>query len=138
MTKKAGCLTLLGVFLFIVVIAAIIALAPEESKKPSSTTSSATIDLEASVRFDGSQFIITNQDSFDWTTVKLEVNSGLLTGGYVLKVKRLEAGHVYTVGALQFAKGDGTRLNPWKVKPQKFSIWCDVPRGKGFWYGEFN
>lgn len=139
MSKKAGCLTLLGIiFLFLILIGVIIALQSEESKKPSPRTSSATIDLEASVRFDGSQFIITNQDSFDWTTVKLEVNSGLLTGGYVLKVKRLEAGHTYTVGALQFAKGDGTRLNPFTTKPQKFSIWCDVPRGKGFWYGEFN
>jgi len=137
MTKKAGCLTVLGIFLFIVVIAAIIAFAPEEKGKKPSRTTSASIDLQANVRFDGSQFIITNRDSFDWTSVKLEVNSGLLTGGYVLKAKQLEAGHTYTVGALQFAKSDGTRLNPFTTKPQKFSIWCDVPRGKGFWYREF-
>lgn len=137
MTKKAGCLTVLGIFLFIVVIAAIIALAPEEKSKKPSRAPSATVDLEARVRFDGSQFIITNGNSFDWTSAKMEVNSGLLAGGYILKVKRLEAGHTYTVGALQFAKSDGTRLNPFKTKPQKFSIWCDVPKGKGFWYGEF-
>lgn len=137
MTKKAGCLTVLGIFFFIIVIAVIVSLGPEEESKKSPKTSSTTIDLQAGVRFDGEQFIITNQDSFDWTEVKMEVNSGLLAGGYILRENRLEAGHTYTVGALQFAKSDGTRLNPWKTKPQKFSIWCDVPRGKGFWYGEF-
>ncbi len=41
----------------------------------------------------------------------------------------------YTVGVMQFAKGDGTRFNPFTTKPQKFTIWCDTPRGNGFWGG---
>ena len=140
-SKKTGCLVLFGLFAFIVIIVAIVSFSgndktPEKTKKPPTTTST-TLDLKATVKFDGKQFIISNEDYFDWTNVKMEINSGLITSGYILREKRLEAGHTYTVGALQFAKGDGTRLNPWQVKPQRFSIWCDRPGGKGFWYGEF-
>lgn len=131
--KKVGCLVLFGIFLFVVILAGIIALAPEEKTEAPSET----ITLRTQVKFDGAQFIITNQDSFDWTHVKMEVNAGLLTGGYILKTGRMESWNTYTVGALQFAKSDGTRLNPFTTKPQKLSIWCDVPGGNGFWYGEW-
>ncbi len=134
MTKKASCLTVVGaVFLLFFAIGLIIALHSDQDRKSSSRTSAAIIDLEASIKFDGIQFVLQNQDSFDWTNVKLEVNRGLFARGYVLKVTRMEAGYIYTLGASQFAKGNGTRLNPIKVVPGKFSIWCDVPGGRGFW-----
>lgn len=127
-----GCLIFLGV---IVIIAFIIFSGGdgenEKETKPSS------IDLTASVSFTGTQFVIINLDTFDWTNVRLEVNSGLLKSGYVLKTQRMSSEETYTVGAMQFAKGDGTRLNPFTTKPQNFSIWCDTPRGKGFWYSEW-
>ena len=84
------------------------------------------------------QFVITNQDSFDWTNVKLKINSGLFQDGYVLTVPRLDAGETYTVGSMQFAKGDGTRFNPFTMKPQDFFIWCDTPQGNGSWSGGMN
>lgn len=134
MSKKAVCLTVVGaVFLLFIAIGIIIALQSDRGKKSSSRTSAAIIDLEASVRFDGIQFVLQNKNSFDWTNIKLEVNRGLFAGGYALKVRHMEAGYIYTLEASQFAKSDGTHLNPFTVKPQKFSIWCDVPRGKGFW-----
>lgn len=68
----------------------------------------------------------------------MEVNAGLLTGGYILKTGKMESWNTYTVGALQFAKSDGTRLNPFTTKPQKLTIWSDVPGGNGFWYGEWD
>lgn len=103
----------------------------------SSSSSSSTIDLNASVRFSGTQFIIQNKDSFDWTNVKLEVNSKTFSSGYILKSGRMTAGETYTVGALQFAKSDGEKFNPFTHKPLNFSIWCDTPKGKGFYYGSW-
>ena len=94
--------------------------------------------LKPSVSFTGTQFILANNDNFDWTNVKFEVNSGILKGGFVLTTQRIVAGETYTVGAMQFTKGDGTRLNPFTMKPQNLSIWCDTPKGKGFWYGEWD
>ena len=134
---KQGILGCLGLIVIIFVIALIGGLfkSGDKTEKPSTSTSQAMIDLKASVSFTGTQFVIVNKDNFDWTNVKLEVNSGLLKGGFVLKTQRMTAGETYTVGAMQFAKGDGTRLNPFTTKPQNLSIWCDTPRGKGFWYG---
>lgn len=102
---------------------------------PPAPSKPAYIDLTVSVIFTGTQFVITNGDNFDWTNVKLEVNPGLLKSGFILKTQRMSAGETYTVGAMQFAKGDGTRLNPFAIKPQKLSISCDTPRGEGFWVG---
>ena len=47
------------------------------------------------------------------------------------------AGETYTVGAMQFAKSDGEKFNPITHKPLNFSIWCDTPKGKGFYYGSW-
>ena len=136
---KQGCLVCLGLIVVIFIIALVGGLfkSGDKTEKPSTSTSAATIDLNATVRFTGTQFVIVNKDNFDWANVKLEVNSGLLKGGFVLKTQRMSAGETYTVGAMQFAKRDGTILNPFTIKPQNFSIWCDTPRGKGFWYGEW-
>ncbi|MCK4751930.1 MAG: hypothetical protein KAS75_00685 [Planctomycetes bacterium] len=87
-------------------------------------------DLNASVEFTGSQFVIENKDSFDWTNVELKVNSD-----YVLKVRRMTAGEIYTVGAMQFAKSGGEKFNPFTHKALNFSIYCDTPSGMGFYYG---
>ena len=103
---------------------------------PRPTNNSAkTIEIHASVRFTGAQFVITNNDNFDWTNVKFEVNSGFLGGGYVLETPIIAAQNTYTVGALQFAKDDGTRLNPFAVKPQNIFISCETPQGKAFYSG---
>lgn len=94
--------------------------------------------VDASIYFDGERFAITNNNDYDWTNVRFEVNSGLLSGGYVLKHSPMEAGHIYSVEALQFCKADGTKLNPRTTKPQNFSIFCDTPAGPatGSWYGK--
>jgi len=101
----------------------------------SSSSSSYTVDLNAKVTYPGSQFVIQNNDSFDWTNVELGVNSKTFSSGYTLKIRRMSAGETYTVGAMQFAKSGGERFNPLTHKPRKFSIWCDTPRGKGSYHG---
>jgi hypothetical protein len=89
----------------------------EEVIKPIVTPTSTTrMDFKASVKFTGTQFIISNLDDSDCIGSKMEINSGLLSGGYVLEGYTLETGKTYTVGALQFAKGE-KRLNPLEVKP---------------------
>jgi hypothetical protein len=93
--------------------------------------------LDAGVRFDGTQFTITNNDGFDWVDVAFELNeTGLFSDGYLLKYPLIKASSTYTVGALQFAKPDGTRFNPFTTKPTKVSITCKVDSGQdGYWYG---
>jgi len=127
-----GCLIALGILVFFIIIG--LSCTNGESNTVSDTTSS-TIDLNASVSFTGEQFIITNADDFDWTNVKLEINSVGLKSGYIYEPQiTMVAAEVYTVGALQFAKKDGTKFNPFTIKPLNFSIWCDTLKGKGFYY----
>lgn len=111
----------------------------EVIKPPSSPTPSTRYDFKASVRFTGTQFVITNLDDLDCQNAKMEINGGIFRGGYVLEGYTLEAGKTYEVGALQFAKSDGTRFNPFEIKPKDFYIMC---RGRNAldgasWLGEF-
>jgi hypothetical protein len=93
---------------------------------------SSTVDLNASVSFSGTQFIIKNNDTFDYNNAKLEVN-----GDYILKGYNLKAGETYTVGIMQFADKKGNRFSSMQ-KPQKFSIWCDLNTEKnGFYFAEW-
>lgn len=136
-----------GVFVYIVFINAItggkgINNNHTESTKNEAPKVATRENFKASVNFTGTQFVISNLDDLDCENAKMEINSGLLSGGYVLKGYVLEAGKTYTVGALQFTKDDGTRLNPYQIKPKTFSIYCSSigstnALGGAGWYGEF-
>jgi len=96
------------------------------------------IPLNASVSFTETQFIIENDDNFDWLNVKMEVNGSFLSSGFIFEIYRIKAGGTYTIGALQFAKKDGTRFNLFIYKPQKIDISCDTPKGENaFWAGNW-
>ena len=131
--QGVGCLIFLGV----IIILAFIIFSGGDGEKEKETQPS-IINLNASVRFTGTQFIIENRDNFDWLNVKMEVNGSFLKSGFILETDRMEAGGTYTVGCLQFAKKDGTRFNPVTYKPQKFDIGCDTPKGENaFWTGSW-
>jgi len=100
----------------------------------SSTSKPKRADLDATVVFTGTQFVISNNNDFDWTNVKLEINSGLIRGGYTLRAGRMSAGQTYTVGAAQFSKADGERFNPFTHKVKNITITCD---DFGFYYAEW-
>ncbi len=97
----------------------------------------AEVDINPSIRFDGSQFTITNHNTYDWTDVTFELNApGVFTSGYKYHASRIAASTTYTLGALQFAKSDGTRFNPYTTKPTTISINCKTPSGAtGSWSG---
>lgn len=133
---KSGCIGLIVLLVFITAVMWICGVF-ETDNKPQAPTKPLYVDLEASIKFTGTQFIITNNDSFDWKNVELEINPGILKSGYKLNAGLISAGKTYTVGAMQFAKPDGTRFNPFSIKPQSMSISCDTPKGKGFYSGEW-
>lgn len=68
-------------------------------------------DMNAKVEFDGQQFRIGNENSFDWTNVKFRLNSD-----YELRASRINAQSEYTVGIMQFTKSDGEVFNPFTHK----------------------
>lgn len=113
--------------------------------KNTDTTASATpqvedsrvVDLNGRVGFGENQFTIYNDDAFDWEQVRMEVNGGIVSGGYELKVPTIKAREAVKVGSMNFAKKDGERFNPFSMKPQKFFIECDTPQGRGHLLSEW-
>jgi len=130
---KTGCIGIIGLLVVIAIVMAICGVFDTGKKKSEEPSEPLYVDLDASVRFTGTQFQITNKNNFNWTNVELEINPGLLKSGYKLDAGLMKAGETYTVGAMQFAKPDGTRFNPFTMKPQSIDIYCDTPRGKGFY-----
>jgi hypothetical protein len=93
---------------------------------------SSTVRLNAKVTFAGARFVISNNDTFDWENVKLEVVSVDFTEPFCLTVTRIPAGGTYTVGAAEFCRKDGTRFSQFSTRSERFRIRCDTPeRGNG-------
>ena len=79
---------------------------------PTSEPDRGPVTIQAVVNFTGRQMLITNENSFNWTDVKLVDNSG-----YVLEVAVMEAGQAYTLEVGE--------------EPRQISIWCNTPIGRG-------
>lgn len=126
-----GCLAIIVLVFVIVVIGS----SGSEGGSNSSSSTSSSVDLKAAVRFTGLQFAITNNDSFDWQNCELEINPRTFSSGFKYNAGSLRAGREYSVGALQFANGEGKRFNPLEFKPTSVTISCNTPRGRGFYYG---
>ena len=93
-----------------------------------------SVDLNAEIRFTGTKFKITNNDNFSWKDVKFEINDD-----YILKTSIIKPNSSYEVGTMQFTKSDGTRFNPFRIKPKEFTISCNTSIGKRGWYfGKWN
>jgi len=94
-----------------------------------SEAQSSTVKLKAKVTFPGARFIISNNDSFDWKNVKLEIIPESTAERFSLSVPIILSGETYTVDAIKFRNNDGIRFNLDKMKPLKFWILCDTPTG---------
>jgi hypothetical protein len=103
--------------------------------------------LKAYVRFTGLQFLIINQNQFDWTNIRIEVssdtrqdhhlNGAIGTSGFMLMVPMIQSGEAYPVEVTQFRREDGAQLNLIAARFATIKIWSDTPRGQGFWLGAF-
>ena len=116
----------------------------EETKKESVVTNTPTPlpspkenELDGMVSFNNLQFTVTNLNNFEWRNCKFEVNPGLFGVGYYYNAPSpLEGLNIYTIGALQFAKSNGERFNPYQLKAQRFTASCRDQSGElifGYW-----
>ena len=78
--------------------------------------------IEARVKFTGMQFVVVNDGAESWSDTEFEINGGVFSGGYQTSVGTVAPGQTVTIGALNFAKPDGTRFSPLQVKPTRFRI----------------
>jgi hypothetical protein len=74
--------------------------------------------LHAAVRFTGATFVLSNLDRTEWTDVVVDLNPpGRFSRGYQVHLARLGPGETREIGAMQFARADGTRFNPVQTRP---------------------
>jgi hypothetical protein len=84
-------------------------------------------ELDAIVKFNETAFLITNNEKDNWNDCQFEINSGgLFSNGYTYKQNELKAHDAIIIPYREFAKGDGTRFNPYTTKAQSLFISCKV------------
>lgn len=135
--KGHGCLTvIIGFIAFIIMLNVVNNVVNpvsriSETNSQSDTKSTREDELIGSVSFDGAQFVITNKDSKDWKMCSFILNSkyhyptktsSWLPGS---KLALIKSGEELTIGSANFTLTDGSKFNPFSIKPQSFSISCD-------------
>ena len=128
-----GCFAVV-VLLVIGAIASSVGSGPNDSSSQQPET---PVSLNGNVRFTGTQFVVMNLDSFAWSNCEFEINPKTFSSGYTYKAGTIPSSGVATVGALQFANGDGERFNPFTYKPTGVLVSCDTPKGHGYYSGEW-
>ncbi|MHC4304448.1 MAG: hypothetical protein ACYTFF_09910 [Planctomycetota bacterium] len=95
-----------------------------------SSGASTFASLDASIRFDGLQFKIINQDDFAWHDVRLDLNGGLANSGYMHRPGTLVAGQTYTAPITAFADEGGSRFSIITDRPRQMIITCELDDGR--------
>jgi hypothetical protein len=132
-SKNAG-IGCLVIIIIGIVIYAISSLSPSKSSSPEKES----LKLTASVKYTGTQIVIINQDSYAWSNVKIELNSGLFDSGYYYEIATVRRGETVTIGILNFAKSGGERLNPLQIKVKSAYISAETPVGRAYCSGTWN
>jgi hypothetical protein len=84
-----------------------------------SSRSSSSKKINANVQFSATQIRITNNDSFDWTNVKMQINYK-----YIYRdISTFKAGTTSTINMTEFVDSSSNRFNPFTMKAQDFMVW---------------
>jgi hypothetical protein len=86
--------------------------------------------LDATIRYDGFQFWIANNDDFAWQDVRLDLNGGLANSGYLHRPGTIVAGQTHTMPVTAFADEAGNRFDPVTDTPRQLTITCDRDDGQ--------
>lgn len=92
-------------------------------------------ELDATIKFSEDAFLITNNEDLDWNGCRLEMNSGILRGGYKYSESQITANDSIIIPFREFTKDDGTRFDSYEIVAKNLAISCDNVGGKkGFGY----
>ena len=98
------------------------------------STEDSSVRLNAKVIYTGAQFTISNNDSYDWSNVELQINSETTGSDFNFRVPKIPAGQSYTIHATKFSTKNGDCFDPYQMKLRRFRIQCESPNGK---YGTY-
>jgi len=93
------------------------------------------VDLHATARMDGQTVMVTNNDTFTWQGVKVELRPSANHSGYSVTVSSIPANNTAVLGVSRFSNSDGVRFDPTSMLMQEIWISCDTQNGKAYWFG---
>jgi len=109
------------------------------SRKVEVAPENSTVRLNANVTIAGVQCAVTNNDSFDWENVRLEIVSATIENNFGLRVPKIPAGQTHRANLAEFATEKGVLFDPLTTKPRRFWIRCDTPdRQTGSYLASWN
>jgi hypothetical protein len=101
--------------------------------------------IKAHVKFTGRQFLIINNDKFDWTNVRFLVRSQRHSSDknwplaeFHHRLSRIKAGSVYTLAVPFMADPASVDARDTAAPPYSLEIRCDTPQGPSFWAGRWD
>jgi hypothetical protein len=89
-----------------------------------------SVPLDAAVRFTGTQFVIENRSPDMWREVHVLVGRSDDPPAYAYRADAILGGRSLTIGALNFARPNDMRLNPFRVTPQRWMVAARLPDGR--------
>ncbi len=86
------------------------------------------MELDASVAYNMVAFQVTNNEGYNWTDCRFEINGGVISSGYEYKTSSgIKAKDVLTIPFSEFTK-DGERFNFFEQKPEKLFVACNTSK----------
>jgi hypothetical protein len=93
---------------------------PKDPRGAASTVSGFRTAVNARVQHNVQDLYVTNLESTDWENISFYINDIIL--GYRYELALLQAGREAKISYLWFLGKDGTRYNPFSVKPETLFI----------------
>jgi len=123
-------------------LAGIMLLGGSCSRSASSTTAASEpipdVYVKGSALVSGTDIDVVNKDTFDWQNVELDLNAGITPGPYRCHVDSIKGYSDLMVPASKFTNSSGESFDITRTKPQKFTVHCTTPEGKGSCEGEWD
>jgi hypothetical protein len=84
------------------------------------------MELDANVAYNAVAFQVTNNEDYNWTDCRFEINGGMVSSGYEYKTSTgIKAKDALTIPFSEFTK-DGERFNFFTQKPEKLFVSCNT------------
>ena len=88
--------------------------------------------LAAGIHVEGWDFKVTNYDVYTWKNCRIDLNAGVFSHGYSLKVSVISESVSLNLG--DFTTATGERFNPLELKVMSVDMDCETERGhQRFW-----
>ena len=81
--------------------------------------------------------LVQNHSPYELSNVEIVINETAEGGGYRFTAQHIDANTTRTYLARVFRNTEGQSLNPMDEKIQRFSIYADTERGRGYWKGRY-